>query len=245
QRRCLLMEQTIEEYAKRLKLSWIRQHYQEVEAASNEEFLLKLMEQEIQQREERKTNLLLSQSQLPEVPLVPFIWDEIDYTQGLTRNYFLEGEFLPKKENLIFYGGVGTGKTFLSTLIGLNAIQTSAKNIKFFTVANLVNRLLDAHEKGTIGRFYKQLEKLDLLILGELGFIPLHKQGAELLFQVISMCYERNSLIITTNLRFGEWNHVFGDPILTEAVIDRLIHHSHLVVFKGPSHRMKESLLQN
>lgn len=130
------MEQTIEEYAKRLKLSWIRQHYHEVEAASNEEFLLKLMEQEIQQREERKTNLLLSQSQLPEVPSVPFIWDEIDYTQGLTRNYFLEGEFLPKKENLIFYGGVGTGKTFLSTLIGLNAIQTSAKNIKFFTVAN-------------------------------------------------------------------------------------------------------------
>lgn len=239
------MEQTIEEYAKRLKLSWIRQHYHEVEASSNEEFLLKLMEQEIQQREERKTNLLLSQSQLPEVPSVPFIWDEIDYTQGLTRNYFLEGEFLPKKENLIFYGGVGTGKTFLSTLIGLNAIQASAKNIKFFTVANLVNRLLDAHEKGTIGRFTKQLEKLDLLILDELGFIPLHKQGAELLFQVISMCYERNSLIITTNLRFGEWNHVFGDPILTEAVIDRLIHHSHLVVFKGPSHRMKESLLQN
>ena len=239
------MEQTIEEYAKKLKLSWIRQHYHEVEASSNEEFLLKLMEQEIQQREERKTNLLLSQSQLPEVPTVPFIWDEIDYTQGLTRNYFLEGEFLPKKENLIFYGGVGTGKTFLSTLIGLNAIQSSAKNIKFFTVANLVNRLLDAHEKGTIGRFYKQLEKLDLLILDELGFIPLHKQGAELLFQVISLCYERNSLIITTNLRFGEWNHVFGDPILTEAVIDRLIHHSHLVVFKGPSHRMKESLLQN
>lgn len=239
------MEQTIEEYAKRLKLSWIRQHYHEVEATSNEEFLLKLMEQEIQQREERKTNLLLNQSQLPEVPSVPFKWDEIDYTQGLTRNYFLEGEFLTKKENLIFYGGVGTGKTFLSTLIGLNAIQTSAKNIKFFTVANLVNRLLDAHEKGTIGRFYKQLEKLDLLILDELGFIPLHKQGAELLFQVISMCYERNSLIITTNLRFGEWNHVFGDPILTEAVIDRLIHHSHLVIFKGPSHRMKESLLQN
>lgn len=137
------MEQTIEEYAKRLKLSWIRQHYHEVEASSNEEFLLKLMEQEIQQREERKTNLLLSQSQLPEVPSVPFIWDEIDYTQGLTRNYFLEGEFLSKKENLIFYGGVGTGKTFLSTLIGLNAIQASAKNIKFFTVANLVNRLLD------------------------------------------------------------------------------------------------------
>jgi DNA replication protein DnaC len=89
------------------------------------------------------------------------------------------------------------------------------------------------------------MEKLDLLILDELGYIPLYKQGTELLFQVISLCYERKSLIITTNLRFGEWNHVFGDPILTEAVIDRLIHHSHLVVFKGPRNRMNESLLQS
>ncbi|SEN97280.1 IstB-like ATP binding protein, partial [Mesobacillus persicus] len=84
-----------------------------------------------------------------------------------------------------------------------------------------------------------------LLILDELGYIPLHKQGGELLFQVISMCYETKSIIITTNLQFGQWNHVFGDPILTEAVIDRLIHHSHLVVFNGDSHRYKESLLQN
>lgn len=89
----------------------------------------------------------------------------------------------------------------------------------------------------------KQIQKLDLLILDELGYIPLNKEGAELLFQVISMCYEVKSLIITTNLQFGQWNHVFGDPILTEAVIDRLIHHSHLVVFTGESFRYKESLL--
>lgn len=237
------MEERIQEYAKRLKLSWIRQHYHEVQAASQEEFLLKLMEQELQQREERKRNLLYTQSNLPEVPAVPFQWDDIEYTQGLTRDYFLNGEFLSQKENLIFYGGVGTGKTFLATLIGLQCIQREGKPIKFFTVAGLVNRLLDAHEKGTLSRLYKQIEKADLLILDELGYIPLHKQGAELLFQAISMCYEQKSLIITTNLRFGEWNHVFGDPILTEAVIDRLIHHSHLLMFKGPSHRMKESLL--
>ncbi|SDY29359.1 ATP-binding protein, partial [Salimicrobium album] len=83
---------------------------------------------------------------------------------------------------------------------------------------------------------------LDLLILDELGYIPLHKQGAELLFQVISLCYEKRSIIITTNLQFGEWNHVFGDPILTEAVVDRLIHHSHLVLFNDDSHRLKESM---
>lgn len=238
------MESTIQEYAKRLKLSWIRQNYKEVQASSNEEYLLKIMELEIQQREERRINLLLSQASLPKVPSVPFKWDEIEYNQGLNKEYLLDGQFIENKENLIFYGGVGTGKTFLSTLIGLNAVHKYGKQIKFYTVAGLVNRLLDANEKGTLSRFFKQIEKLDLLILDELGYIPLHKQGAELLFQVISLCYEMKSLIITTNLRFGEWNHVFGDPILTEAVIDRLIHHSHLVVFKGPSNRMKESLLQ-
>lgn len=239
------MELAIQEYAKRLKLSWIRQHYHDVQAASNEEYLLRLLELEVQQREERRVNLLLSQAILPKIPSIPFRWDEIEYNQGLTKDYLLEGQFIKNQENLIFYGGVGTGKTFLSTLIGLNAIQKNGNQVRFYTVAGLVNRLLDANEKGTLSRFFKQLEKLDLLILDELGYIPLHKQGAELLFQVISMCYERKSLIITTNLRFGEWNHVFGDPILTEAVIDRLIHHSHLVVLKGPSNRMKESLLQS
>lgn len=90
----------------------------------------------------------------------------------------------------------------------------------------------------------KQIEKLDLLTLDELGYIPLNKEGAELLFQVISMRYENKSIVITTNLQFGQWNHIFGDPILTEAVIDRLIHHSHLLVFNGESFRYKESLLQ-
>ncbi len=103
--------------------------------------------------------------------------------------------------------------------------------------------LLDAHERGSLGRLFKQIEKLDLLILDEHGYIPLHKQGAELLFQVISLCYEKRSIIVTTNLQFGQWNHVFGDPILIEAVVDRLIHHSHLILFGGDSHRLKESTL--
>jgi DNA replication protein DnaC len=237
------VEQLIKEYAKRLKLSWIREHYQDVQAETNEQYLLKLFEQEIRQREERKTNLLLSQATFPKISGKPFEWDDIQMAQGITRDYVLNGEFIEKQENLIFFGGVGTGKTYLSTLIGLQAIQKYGKSVKFYTVASLVNKLLDANEKGSLSRLFKQIEKLDLLILDELGYIPLHKQGAELLFQVISMCYEMKSIIITTNLQFGQWNHVFGDPILTEAFIDRLIHYSHLIVFNGESHRYKESLL--
>lgn len=147
-------------------------------------------------------------------------------------------------ENLILYGGVGTGKTYLATLISLNAIHSFGKKVKFFIVVSLANKLIEANQNGSLPRLIKQLEKLDLLILDELGYIPLHKEGAELLFQVISMCYENKSLVITTNLQFGQWNHVFGDLILTEAVIDRLIHHSHLLLFSGESFRYKESLLQ-
>ncbi|KKB33053.1 IS21-like element helper ATPase IstB [Bacillus thermotolerans] len=239
------MNEQIKTYAKRLKLSWIKEHFHEVEGSNNQEYLFKLFEAEIQQREERKVNLLLNQATLPKVNGKPFEWNEVQIPAGMTKEYLFNGEFIEKQENNIFYGGVGVGKTYLATLIGLNAIHKFGKSVKFYTVAGLVNRLLEANEKGTLSKLFKQIEKLDLLILDELGYIPLHKQGGELLFQVISMCYEAKSIIITTNLQFGQWNHVFGDPILTEAVIDRLIHHSHLVVFNGDSHRYKESLLQN
>lgn len=238
------MDEQIKIYAKRLKLSWIKEHFHKVEGASHQEYLLRLFEEEIRQREERRINLLLTQATLPKVKGKPFDWSEVKIPAGMTKDSLLNGEFVETQENAIFYGGVGAGKTYLATLIGLNAIHKFGKSVKFHTVAGLVNRLLEANEKGTLPKLFKQIEKLDLLILDELGYIPLHKQGGELLFQVISMCYEAKSIIITTNLQFGQWNHVFGDPILTEAVIDRLIHHSHLVVFDGDSHRHRESLLQ-
>lgn len=236
------MDEQIQAYAKRLKLSWVRQHYKEVTASSHEEYLLTLFEKEIEQREQRRTNLMLKQAGFPKTGNGPFHWDDIQLAPGITQQQLRSGDFIENRENLIFYGGVGTGKTYLSTLIGLQAIQHDRKRVKFYTVASLVNKLLDANEKGSLSRLYKQIEKADLLILDELGYIPLHKQGAELLFQVISMCYEMRSIIVTTNLQFSQWNHVFGDQILTEAVIDRLIHHSHLIVFSGESHRYKESM---
>jgi|SRR5690625_14709 len=237
------MNEQIEAYAKRLKLSWIRENYHKVKANNNQEYLLKLFEKEVQNREKRRINLLLSQAQLPKVGDQAYQWEHIQIPQGINREAILNGEFMNEKENLILYGGVGTGKTYLATLICLNAIHKFGKRVKFYTVASLVNKLIEANEKGSLARIMKQIKKLDLLVLDELGYIPLHKEGAELLFQVISMCYENKSIVITTNLQFGQWNHVFGDPILTEAVIDRLIHHSHLLLFTGDSFRYKESLL--
>ena len=196
----------------------------------------------MQNREERKINLLLILAQLPKTGEQPFQWQHIQIPQGIDREAVLKGNFIQERENLILYGGVGTGKTYLATLISLNAIHTYGSKVRFYTVAALVNKLIDANQNGTLTKIMKQIEKLDLLVLDELGYIPLNKEGAELLFQVISMCYENKSIIITTSLQFGQWNHVFGDPILTEAVIDRLIHHSHLFLFTGDSFRYKESL---
>lgn len=176
------MKPLIEQYAKRLKLSWIREHYQDIQADSSEDYLLKLMESEIKQREEQKINLLLKQATLPKIADHPFEWENIQLAPGLTKDDLLKGAFIEKNENLIFYGGVGTGKTFLASLISLNAIKKFSKKVRFYTTARLVNQLLDANEKGSLSRFFKQIEKLDLLILDELGYIPLHKQGAELLF---------------------------------------------------------------
>lgn len=237
------MKARIEEHAKRLKLSWIREHYHEVKAETHEEFLLTLFEEEIQQREERKLNTLINQSRLPDISGRRLEWHGIHMNGNIKQDEILNGEFIEKKENLILYGGVGVGKTLLAALTGWNAIQQHRKKVRFYTIAELVNQQLEANEKGTLGKLYKQIESLDLLILDELGYVPLHKQGAELLFQVINLCYEKRSVIVTTNLQFGQWNHIFGDPILTEAFIDRLIHYSHLLVFNRDSFRHKESLM--
>lgn len=117
------MKAQIEAHAKRLKLSWIREHFQEVKAEGNLDYLLQLFEKEVQSREERKVNLLLKQAQLPRTGNQPFQWEHIQMPQGIDRAAILEGEFINEKENLILYGGVGTGKTYLATLISLNAIH--------------------------------------------------------------------------------------------------------------------------
>ena len=115
-------------------------------------------------------------------------------------------------------------------------------HVRFYTATGLANVLQEKYQRGTLTSFMTSLRRVELLVLDEVGFITLHKKASELLFQVISDCYEQKSLIVTSNVEFSQWNTVFGNDKLTAAMIDRLIHHSHILVFSGPSHRLEESV---
>ncbi|MFD2117636.1 IS21-like element helper ATPase IstB [Paenibacillus yanchengensis] len=163
------------------------------------------------------------------------------FTESLTLEALKDLVFMERNENVMMLGSVGTGKSHLAVATGLEACK-QGKNVRFFRVSDLVSLLLEKHQNGTLTRFMREMKKVELLILDELGFIPFHKDGSELLFDLISECYETASVIITTNLEFGQWNTVFGDKRLTAAIIDRLVHHAHILSFTGESYRLTHAL---
>lgn len=222
----------------------IAEKYNEIVANTNEEFLHKLLQIAVEERESSRKNRLLKQAEFDMLKTFEdYIFSEIEIPTSITEEEIKTGNFIEKKENLILYGGVGTGKTHLATAIGVNCCY-SGKKVKFYRTAALVNDLIEAKKKGDLKRVIKRIESLDLLICDEWGYIPLDNEGAQLLFQVIAGCYEKISVIITTNIEFSRWNNIFYDEKLTSAIIDRLIHHSHLLIFSGKSYRLKNSLLK-
>ncbi len=169
-------------------------------------------------------------------------FDNVDIPESITLEDIKNAEFVNRKENLILYGAVGTGKAHMATAIGVEAYNRR-KRVKFYRTAAIVNELIDAKRSGNLNKFLKNIEKIDLLICDEWEYIPLNREGAQLLFQVIAGCYEKRSVIITTNLEFSKWNSIFYDERLTSAIIDRLIHYSHLLTFTGTSYRLKYSYI--
>lgn len=238
------MESMIEACCKQLKIgSTFYKGYKEIQAATHEQFLLALLEKELENREIARKNRLLKTANF-DVPKTfqNYIWDQIQIPPAIDIEAIKTAKFMEKKENLILYGSVGTGKSHLATAIGVEACN-QGKLVKFYRTASLVNQLTDAKANGELKRFLRQIEKCDLLICDEWGYVPFEKNGAQLLFQVVSECYEKRSVIITTNLEFSKWNGIFYDEKMTSAIIDRLIHHSHLLVFTGPSYRLKHSTI--
>jgi len=232
----------IEIYCKKLKIGKVfYQDYKEIKADSHETFLLELLKRELENREVVRKNRLLRAANFDVIKTFEdYIFDNIQIPSTITVEDITTAAFVGRKENLILYGPVGTGKSHLATAIGVEACN-QGKRVRFFKTAALVNQLTDAKAQGELRRLLKQTEKTDLLICDEWGYIPFEKEGAQLLFQVISECYEKRSVIITTNLEFSRWNGIFYDEKMTAAIIDRLIHHSHLMVFTGPSYRLKNS----
>jgi DNA replication protein DnaC len=228
-----------------LKLGGLAKEWRSVEYKDSDQYVTELLLLELKEREANRINRMVKTAGFRVIKtLEDFIWKkEIELPNGLDRENMEDLSFLEPKENLIFLGAVGTGKTHLATAIALKACQ-QGRHVRFFTAASLANILLEKNSRGTLNNFLSTLKKVELMVIDEIGFVPLHKDAAELLFQVISDCYERKSLIITSNLEFSQWNTVFGDNRLTAALIDRLIHHSHIVIFSGESYRLTQSMMR-
>ena len=216
---------------------------EKIQAESNQEYLLLLLKSEILRRESSKKDKLLKNAGFYTTKsFEDFNFDEVTLPEAVTKEYLKNLEFLESKTNIVMYGNVGTGKTFLSIALGVIACKYGIE-VKFFRTSALVNKLAEAKKNNTLSSFMKQISKAGLLVCDEWGYVPLDRIGAQLLFEVVSECYERKSLIINTNIEFSRWVNVFYDEQMTGAIIDRVLHHCHLLLFPGPSNRMRESAL--
>jgi DNA replication protein DnaC len=204
-------------------------------------FLLQLCEIELLDREKRSTERRLKAARFPNSKTL----ENFDFSAQPSLNRVLIAElmrceYVERREAVILIGNPGTGKTHLATALGMEACHRG-KRVRFHRVTELVTQLMEAREERQLMRMKSQLAKLDLLILDELGYVPASKLGAELLFDVISTAYERQSLIVTTNLPFGQWTEVLGSERLTGAVLDRLTHRCHILEANGESYRLKDA----
>lgn len=194
------------------------------------------------QVEKKKANLITHSVQMAGFPKVKTLTEfDFEYQPSINQQqiYDLNSlRFLEKQENVVFYGNSGVGKTHLATAIGITAAQNRYSTY-FIKCSELMESL---HKAKLEGRFPERLKKFcgyKLLIIDELGYLPISKEDSKLFFQLIDRRYERNSTFITTNINFGQWDEIFGDPLIANAIIDRLLHHATIVTIKGKSYRLQ------
>lgn len=204
-------------------------------------YLTRLAELELIDRERRMVERRIKQARFPAIKSL----DAFDFKAIPSLNKMLVLElarcdYLERRENVIALGNSGTGKTHIALGLGLAACQKGL-SVGFVPAATLVHELMEARDEKRLLKFQKQLAKYTLLIIDELGFVPLSKTGAELLFEVFSQRYERGSILLTSNLPFDEWTEVFGSERLTGALLDRLTHHVHILEMNGDSYRLNQS----
>jgi len=208
-------------------------------------YLLALAEQEVQEREARRRQRRLKEARIPIVKEL----DSFDFTAlpQLNRQKIFalaRGDYIDKAEPIILVGSPGLGKTHIASALAVAATQ-QMRRVRFFNAAALVNELVTRQQEGSVTPFLNKLLNHQLIVIDELGFIPFTATGAQLMFQLCSTLYERVALIVTTNLSFADWTQVFGDEMLTVALLDRLTHKAHIVEFVGDSYRFRQRRQQD
>jgi DNA replication protein DnaC len=237
----------LDHHLKTLRLPTFLREYDKVaqqcaaEGVDFPRYLLRLTELELLDRERRATERRIRQAKFDVIKSLDSF--EFPAIQSLNKALVLElarCEFIERKENVLALGNSGTGKTHLALALGLAACQKGFR-VRFTTAASLAHELIEAKDERRLMRFQKMLSSFELLIMDELGFVPLSKTGAELLFEVFSRRYERSATLVTSNLPFNEWTEAFGSERLTGALLDRLTHHVHILEMNGESYRLKDS----
>lgn len=218
------MRQEIASYCRQLMLSSAVAEVCATEATPRQEqFLHRILSEEMSRRERNKRARLLKRAGFPVLKsFSEYEFSGIRFPPDLTKEELLSCRFIGEKKNLVLYGGVGTGKTHMSLALGFSACEKALK-VRFYTVTELVLKLSDAYRAGTLERLVRELKQLDLLILDEWGYVPVDREGSQLLFRVIADSYESKSLILTTNLEFSKWGSVFTEPNTTECHTSRSV----------------------
>lgn len=203
----------------------------------------RMLRNEIEHRGAARRERMLRQARFP-VPksFESFDWENVSFPEGWGRDDMCSLAFADRAEDLVFYGKTGRGKTHAAIALGMRAVS-EGRPVRFYQTAQLVLMLGKAKRDGTLDKLLQDVSKAQIVILDEFGYVPFDVDGARLLYQVITQCYEVRSVIFTTNIEFSRWGTVFADDKLAAAIVDRVVHHGRLVEFGGPSHRLEESLM--
>lgn len=208
------------------------------------EYLLGLLQAEHESRQQTRRQRLLRAARLPALKtLQGYDWTAVRFPEDYGREALASLDFVDRAQDLVLYGDVGTGKTHLASALAAAACHRGIP-ARFFTTSALVMQLRRAKDESRLDKELAALAKNRILVIDELGYLPIDTEGARLLFQVITAAYEKQTLILTTNLEFSRWGTVFGYDNMAAAVIDRIVHHGRLLQFRGDSYRVKNALMK-